>query len=214
MTCRISEPPVISISPETDPIKYDISKTSEQLSALKTNTISPYGLDVDTATGGMRRDKANIEYVIKYHILTNNVGQTSCMSYANIDLKIQLRPKIYIAQEYNTGECGKMVLGHEKKHVTTDRWVTNKYSKKLGKAIQHTVNSVKVVGPFPSNRKAEVQTLMKERIKQTVNNVMTQMNQEMSIRQKHVDSLEEYERVSQYCKNSAAMVFKKRQEKK
>lgn len=213
VTCNITQPPIINISPTTDPIQYDTSKTSAELTAMKSNTISPYGLNVDQTTGGLRQDKPTIETKIKFGILTDPNTQTFCMSYAQIDINIKLQPKIYIAQEYNTGECGRMVLGHEKKHVTTDRWVINKYSNKMGQAILGAVNSAKVIGPFPVSKLEETKELMQNHIISSLDSVKLVMMNEMNIRQQHVDSLEEYERVGQYCQESAETVFKKKYKK-
>lgn len=210
-TCQLNKAPVINITPITKKIQYDMSKTSAQLTAMKSDTISPYGLNIDTTTGGLRHDQPSMEYEIKYDILTNTRNQTFCISYNQIDISIKLQPKIYIAKEYNVGKCGKMVLGHEKKHVTTDRWVTEKYAKKMGKAVQQALKSTSVSGPFPVARLEEIQEAMSQYIQSATDTVKLQMTNEMNIRQQHVDTLEEYERVSAYCTESAQKVFEQQQ---
>lgn len=213
-TCQLNQAPVINITPITKKIEYDMSKTSAELSAVKSNTISPYGLNIDTTTGGLRHDQPVMTYEVKYHILTDTQTQTFCISYSEIDIKIKLQPKIYIAKEYNVGECGRMVLGHEKKHVTTDRWVTDKYAKKMGIAVKNALKNSSVNGPFPVDRLAQIQEAMTNHIQAATDTVKLQMTNEMNIRQQHVDSLEEYERVSAYCTESAKKVFEKREKAK
>lgn len=209
-SCHLSKAPVININPITNDIQYDTSKTSAELTAIKSNTISPYGLNVDQTTGGLRQDKPSMTYQMKYHVVTDPNTQTFCMSYAQINVDIKLQPKIFIAKEYNVGECGKMVRGHEKKHVTTDRWVINKYAKQMGLAVQNAVNSAGIIGPFPTSRIEEMQKVMGKHITSALDSVQLAMKNEMNIRQQHVDTLQEYDRVSQYCKGSAKAVFKKK----
>lgn len=134
--CAITQAPIININQQTKPIQYDHSKSSAELTAMKSDTISPYGLNVDTATGGLRHDRPQMLARVETNNLYNKETQNFCMSYSTITIGILLQPKIYIAKEFNNGECGKMVLEHEKKHVTTDRWVMNKYTALIGGRLQ------------------------------------------------------------------------------
>lgn len=208
ITCTINQAPIINIVPQTKEIEYDGTKTSAQLTAVKSDTVSPYGLGVDTTTGGLRHDQPRMLLSITTNNIVNKKTQTFCMSYATITVGILLQPRIYLAKEFNSGQCGKMVLGHEKKHVTTDRWVMNKYSKQMGLAIQQLVNSSGVIGPLPVAQMEQAQTMMNQRIDNAIHATVEQMKQEMHIRQGHVDSLEEYERVNQYCIKEGEAAFK------
>jgi hypothetical protein len=210
-TCRMTKPPVININPVTAPIQYDRSQTSAQLSAMQSGTISPYGLDVDQATGGLRQDQPMMKYEIKYHILSDPNSGTFCMSYGQIDVDIRLQPKIYIAKEYDSGQCGKEVIEHEKKHVRVDRHVINKYARAMGIAVQKAVNSAGVVGPFPNSQVQSIRADMQSHIDSALNSIKLLMINEMNQYQQQVDSLEEYERVSKFCEKQRETVFKNRQ---
>ena len=210
-TCPISKAPIINVRPQTKPIQYDKTKTSAQLSSLKSNTISPYGLGVDQTTGGLRHDQPTMSTQMKFNILTNPQTQTICLSYDTINVDIQLQPKIYIAKEFNTGRCAREVLEHEKKHVNVDRKVINKYTRLMGLAIQKAVNSVGAVGPFPVSRSEELQKMMSGHIESALASVQLSMTNEMNTRQQQVDSLEEYERVGQYCEKASQRAFKAQQ---
>ena len=132
------------------------------------------------------------------------------MSYNTINVDIQLQPKIYIAKEFNRGRCGREVLEHEKKHVHVDRVVMNKYTKKMGIAIQNAVNNAGVIGPFQSGRTEEFQKIMFDNVKSALTSIELSMQNEMNIEQQKIDSLEEYERVGKHCEKASQRVLKNR----
>jgi len=210
VTCRVTKAPIINIRPITKEIAFDFSKTSAELNQITSNTISPYGASVDQTTGGLRHDKPVTQVITTFHALTERRTQSMCLSYDTITLTILLRPKIYIAKEFNRGRCGREVMKHEKKHVHVDRYVINKYSKQMGKAVQKAVNQAGVIGPFSANRAKEFQEMMFQNIQSAISSIELAMMNEMNSRQQQVDSLEEYERVGQYCEKAGERARKNR----
>ena len=210
--CNVNVAPVINVRPITKAIEYDKTKSSAELTAMSSNTISPYGLNVDQATGGLRHDQPITKIDVKYHYLENPQTGTFCMAYNEINVDIILQPKIYIATEYALGRCGVEVMNHEKKHVHVDRLVINKYSREMGLSIQKAVNALNVVGPFPVSRAKEMQQTMFDHIHSALKSTELLMVNEMNQRQQAVDSLEEYERVGSHCEFAKERVFGKRKE--
>jgi len=208
MVCQVEKAPKINVRPMTANIRYDKSKTSAELSQLKTSTVSPYGLGVDQTTGGLRHDQPTIETTMRFLIQQDSRSGSICLSYDTINVDIKLQPKIYIAREFNTGRCAREVLAHEKKHVAVDRAVINKYAKKMGTAIQQAVNKAGALGPFPAHRQDEIQAMMQQNISSALNSVTLALTNEMNIRQQEIDSREEYDRVGQYCEKNARRAFK------
>ncbi len=210
-TCSITQAPIINIRPQTKEVLYDVGKTSAQLNQLKSNTISPYGLNADQTTGGLRHDQPTMTTTMKYNVIQDPVTQTICMSYNTINVDIQLQPKIYIAKEFNKGRCAREVIKHENKHVTVDRQVINKYSKLMGTAIQKAVNEAGAIGPFPVSRAPELQEMMAGHIENALSSIRLLMTNEMNQRQQQVDSLEEYEQVGQFCEKNAQKAYDSQQ---
>lgn len=200
--CTMNQAPIINITPQTKKIQYDKTRTSAELSQLKSNTISPYGINADQTTGGLRHDRPTMTTTMKFNVLTDPRTQTICMSYNTINVDIKLQPKIYIAKEFNSGRCAREVLEHEKTHVTVDRQVINKYSQKMGTAIQRAVNDAGVIGPFPIARAKEIRQMMSSNIESALASVKLAMANELNTRQQQIDSLEEYERVGKYCERN------------
>lgn len=211
LQCQITTAPIINIRPNTKAIEYDVEKTSAELSQLKSNTISPYGLNVDQTTGGLRHDQPTMRTNLKFNVAQDPDSQTICMSYNTIDVDIQLQPKIYVAKEFNHGMCSLKVLEHEKKHVTVDRQVINKYTKLMGKAVQKAVNEAGVIGPYPQERLPDLQTMMTSHINNAITSVELMMTNEMNNLQQQVDSLDEYNRVNKYCTKSTQRALESRQ---
>lgn len=210
LTCAVTQPPVINIRPQTKQIQYDFKKTSAQLSRLKTDTVSPYGMNPDQTTGGLRQDRPIMETEIEYHVLQNQLSQTSCLSYSTINVSILLQPKIFIAKEFNHGRCRQEVIIHEKKHVETDRKIMNKYTKIMGYAIQTAVNNMGVTGPFPTRQLPHVQQKMGQAIENAIAQVQPALNAEMRREQQKIDSREEYDRISAHCQHAAEKIYKQR----
>lgn len=208
--CTIAKAPIINIRPKTKAIEYVFDKSSAQLSQIKTNTASPYGVNTDQTTGGLRHDAPTMTTTLSYNFALDPNTQAICLSYNTINVDILLQPKIYIAKEFNHGRCGVEVKKHEKKHVTVDRKIINKYTKLMGKAIQRVVNKTGAAGPFSASKSTEVQKILNKNIEVAVNSVQQSMAKEMDKLQRNVDSIKEYERVSQYCKHAAKKAFDKR----
>jgi len=205
--CRMTRAPVININPVTKKIKYVTNKSSAELTAMRSSTISPYGLNVDTATGGLRHDQPYMEWQIEYNIVTDPNTQTFCMAYSEVNLEIKLSPTIYLAKEYNSGRCGQEVLKHEKKHVIVDRKVINKHSQAIGMSIQKAINNIGAVGPFPVSRINEIRASMKGHIESAVSSTKLAMVNDMNRYQQQVDSKAEYDRVGSHCESQSKKAF-------
>lgn len=210
MQCQLNQAPVINIMPNTKEIQYDFDKSATQLSMLKANTISPYGLGVDQITGGLRHDMPTMETRMKFYTLYDPNTGSICMSYDTINVSIELQPTIYIAREFNKGKCGEEVLEHEKKHVAVDRQIINKYARLMGIAVQDAVNEAGAIGPFAESRLPDIQQMMVDHINSALQSVKLSMQTEMDRLQQQVDTLEEYERVSAFCTDATKQIYKNR----
>lgn len=214
VSCKMAKAPIINIRPQTREITYDKSKTSAQLSAMTSGTISPYGLSVDQTTGGLRQGKTTIILSVQYNVGINHRTGTFCLSYSKINVGILLQPHIFIAKEFDIGLCGMDIMKHEKQHVLVDRQVIDKYSKVMGKAIQKAVNSAGVIGPFPLSRMKEVQKAMVAHIDSALETTTLLRINEMNLRQQQIDSLEGYSKTNKYCGSAAKKVFRNRKKQK
>lgn len=202
LQCVVPKAPVINVSPVTKEVEYDFSKSSDELGMMQNDTVNPYAPGTDTTTGGLRHEEPKVSIEVKIGYKQHATGPV-CFWYDAINVKIQLQPKIYIASD-KTGDkrCRDAIVEHEKKHVTVDRQVINKYAQELGKAIQEAVNSAGGVGPYNPDRIEATQEMMTEHIKTALASRQLAVEQEMRKRQAEVDSYEEYERVGTLCQSA------------
>lgn len=199
MQCRMDKAPTISVTPASDPVRYDFSQTTQQLTAMKTDTVSPYAPGTVTLTDGIRRDKPTIKTQITQSIQIDPVRNVFCMNYDTITINIHLQPVIFLASEMPPGKCRDAVLEHEQKHVRVDREIINEFSVKIGQSVQGAVNEIGVMGPLNMDQKDQTQVYMNDHIANAIKFIELPLFNEMHRRQAEVDSLEEYNRVNAIC---------------
>lgn len=197
--CTLDQAPHIRVNPQTDDIAYNFNVTTEDLNRMKSDTISPYAPGTDSTTSGLRVDKPELTVEVSLRTAEYKELGMMCFSYDKIKVNIHLRPEIYLARDYNFKGCKEAVLEHEHKHVKVDREVMNKYAKLIGEDILAVVNKAGAMGPYPVSEAELVQQRMYDYISNAVMKQKLNLQEEMARRQKQVDSLEEYERVSAIC---------------
>lgn len=202
MACVVEKAPSITVKVQTEEIDYDYSRNAAELGKLKTDSVSPYAPGADTVSGGLREDhpeiRSQIEWALKYEP-KRNVG---CMWYDTIEIIIHLKPKIYVAKEFYASQpCREAILQHERRHVEVDRKVMNKYAAGMGKAVQNAVNNAGAMGPFNMDDQEKIKTLSGKHIESALDSQRLLMEKEMRSLQSQVDSLEEYKRVSSFCRD-------------
>ncbi len=199
--CSVPKAPVIEIKPTTKKVEFVLSKTSEQLEALKSDTVSPYAPGTDTATGGLRQDTPEIKMEIKWGTMHYTARDVVCLWYDKINVTITLNPKIYIASdgEFRNEKCHAAIKEHELKHVAVDREVVNRYALRLGKAIQEAVNEAGAMGPYNMHEFDAAQGRLVAHIESVMEAQELHLHTEMAKRQAQVDTIEEYERVNAIC---------------
>lgn len=201
VACSVPKAPAITVTPYTEQIRYDFSRGTADLGAMKSDTVNPYGPGVDTATGGLRQDSADTQVGVRLGYQQYSTGPT-CLWYDSINVTIHLAPKVYVAKEYGTGVCHEAILGHERHHVQVDREVINQYVQSMGAAIRDVVNRTGPIGPVDKADISKVQDDMSSRIKKAILAQKDMMEKDMRRRQAAVDSLQEYERVAKICRAS------------
>jgi len=198
--CEVNKSPRIHVRPIAKPLKFNHRRTMQELTATGTDTISPYPSHVATVTGGTTESYIRVGAEANFEVKSYPSVGLACVYYSEIKVTIELDPTIYIAKEHRPASCEyREIMKHEKKHVDTDRKVVNEYAQKMGKALQANVNSSLVRGPYPIARLKTVQQDMLDFVMNTLKTQQSLMNEDRFRRQQAVDTLEEYERVSNAC---------------
>lgn len=199
--CNVPKAPVIQVLPQTADIRYDLTKSTKDLTAQGSNTVNPYAANVDSTTGGLRSDSIKMKSGIKMGTRSYPSLNVGCLWYDSVVVNIYLNPVIYVAREYQKEPCKSAIMQHELKHVTVDREVMNKYANEIGRAVQNAVNQAGAMGPFNLNEMSAHQDRLMGHVQSAINSQELMLEKEMRSRQAKVDTLEEYERVSKICKD-------------
>lgn len=201
MVCTVRSAPAVKVTVETDEIDYDFTKTAKNLGAIKHDTVSPYAPGTDTVSGGLREDHPETRAAISWSMEYNPDNNLGCMWYDKIEITVRLDPKIYVAKEFNVGNCREAILAHERRHVAVDREVMNKYAANMGRAVQKAIDKAGAMGPFNMNDQKKMQDASSQYIQSALRPQRLAMEKEMRAKQAQVDSLAEYQRVSGHCKD-------------
>lgn len=201
LTCTLPEPPEITVRPVSNAIVYNYSRSAADLTRVRGDAATPYAPGTDAVSGGLREDSPVITTKMNWGVQSYPQLKQGCMWYDTIDVEIKLSPRIFIAREFNQGVCRDAILEHEKHHVDVDRKVMNKYAIQIGKAIQAAVNKSGVSGPFNTADMEKVKQQSTRRIEAVIEAQEALLLKEMAVLQGQVDSLEEYKRISEICKD-------------
>lgn len=197
--CQLNETPQIHIIPETRDVVYDFSKTSAELTRVKSDTVNPFPQGVRTVTEGLRVDQPKISASVEVSYQMFEKAKAFCMNYKTVDVHIDLSPTIYIASEWTPGVCRDAILTHERRHVDVDHRIVNEIAAKLGAMIVAKVNETGSTGPYPDDQVQNVEAAMNGYIASLINQIEIPFQQEQRDLQAQVDTLEEYQRIGRIC---------------
>lgn len=199
--CRPTTAPHITVIPSTENISYNFTLSEKQLNAFSIDTKNPYGGNIISDVGGLMKGGIQTEQKMTFGTMTNNDTSEVCYWFNTIDVKIHISPIIYIADKFPKGSCKfNAIMEHEKKHVVVDREIVNKYAVIIGNRLKSEISSARIYGPVAKSKESLLGDKMRGKMKEILDDITKQMSAERQQRQQAVDSLEEYERVNNLCK--------------
>ena len=204
--CKLPKATQINIKPETLDIRYNYSKTLKELQGFESNSIIPYGFHQKSQVrglmrGGIRVHNPDIKFGLRNIADPRSKKEYVCAWYESVTVKVTIDPEIIIAKEVAADDCmHKAVRIHELKHIKVDRQIVNNFSRSVGKKINDTLKSRGYVGgPVAVGQEQELVNSMGEIIYKIIIHERKKMNLERAERQQAVDTLEEYEHISNQC---------------
>ena len=200
--CQAKAPPKINVVPSNSKVKYDFTKTKEQLNQVDVDTISPYGPNHKTYVSGLMSGSIQVKSQIGFIQETYDRLGVGCAYLKSIDVEIHIDPTIFVASEYPKGSCmHNAVLTHEYKHVREDQLIVNKYANVIGKALASIVEARgPSFGPYEVAKIPVVQENVQKSFGEVLKRYNQQMNEERQHRQQGIDTLEEYQSIGKECK--------------
>jgi hypothetical protein len=191
----------IDITPTTDEIFFDFSKSERELNNFKIDTVNPYGKEVIVDVGGLMAGGIELNHRANIGYITNPNYDLSCLWYDSLQIDIGIKPTIYIAREYNKGTCmHNAIMEHEMKHIQVDIDMVNKYANKIGYDINQKLTETPIYGPGPASDTARIQQQMMSSVTDIITRYVEELKVARRAAQQKVDSKEEYDSVSAKCK--------------
>jgi|TARA_R110002126_G_scaffold13118_1_gene56000 hypothetical protein len=191
----------ISITPTTDEIFFDFSKSEQELNNFKIDTVNPYGKEVIVDVGGLMAGGIELNHRANIGYITNPNYNLSCLWYDTLQIDIGIKPTIYIAKEYNKGTCmHNAIMEHEMKHIQVDIDMVNTYANKIGYEINKKLTEVPLYGPIPESETAGVQQQMMSSVTDIIKRYVEELKTARRAAQQKVDTKKEYDSVSAKCK--------------
>lgn len=200
--CQLKQSPRVDIAASDTSVRYDHTKTQVELDRLGTDTESPYGAGVRSHVGGLMSGEVSISQNIRIMQEIYPTLNAGCLYVESIKVNIHLNPTIYIAKEFTKDSCMyDAVMEHEKKHITVDRQIVNKYTKLIVHGLDAAFKGFGYAqGPFTKGQLPAQQKIMQEFSQGIVQSYAQKMTEERKARQQAVDTLEEYNRVNNLCR--------------
>lgn len=199
--CIPDNPPEINIIPTTQDVKFEYNRNSNQLGQFDI-AHSPYKPGTKTIVKGLHSGKIKFRSELKVESKANSKTGIMCMYYKSITVRFHIDPTIYITNAHKPGTCEHAAIQeHELKHLMVDREVVNEFSNYIGQALHQDLNANGYIwGPFPSVEAQDTFAEMKQVLNDIVKPLIDDISAERQKRQAAIDTIEEYERVSNQCK--------------
>jgi hypothetical protein len=208
--CAPPAPARINVTPKTQDIKWDYSKSLVDLQGLEMDTINPYGFDGQTMTKGYMKGAIKLMPRVKIGYKTLPNYGAACLWYESISITMEIDPTIVIPKEVRNDPCmNKAVSDHEMKHIMVDRKIVNKYSKTMGQKVYDALKQRGFsAGPVPAKQAQSIANQMQKVVHQIVEQEYKRMDLDRMDLQRAVDNIDEYKRVSALCPNYRARLRK------
>lgn len=200
--CHLKKAPQITITATDTTVKYDHTKTQAQLDNFQVDTINPYGEEVQSHVGGLMSGEVSISENMRFATESYPMINAGCLYIDRVNVELHINPTIFIARDYPKGGCMyNAVMEHEKKHIAVDREIVNKYSTLIINSLNTSLKQVGYAqGPFSLQQMPSVQEKMKQTVHGVIKLYSAKMSEERRARQQKVDSIQEYDRVSNMCR--------------
>lgn len=202
LMCAPERAPQIDISSSEEPLVIIENRSFTALSKARTNTINPYAPGTISHTFGLAHRKFAMQHRVEYKMYTNPRTRKTCYIVYKIDIKMNMKPTIYIAKEYPRGSCHyDHVMAHEQEHIAVDRNFTDSYLAEVKKKLSQLIRTKQVYGPVRESMKSATTRQLQRDIERKIKAVLDVMEKERDAEQAKIDSLESYERSSQYIRS-------------
>ena len=189
-----SQKPFAQIKYSVSPTEYIKTSNADHLTRMHTG-----GVGIDKVLG-LAGGEVGTSFKAAFEVKQRKSG-LYCLNVKKIKATFFARPKVYIASNFKRGTCEYAnVLRHEEKHVKTLVRTHKEYMPKFKLHLRSTARDLPVLPEMALSEANEKKQIFVDQISRDLASYMQEIMEEVAIRQKEVDSQEEYERVLRRCK--------------
>lgn len=201
VNCKPQTPTKVTVTAATLDVRYDFTKTKNQLAQMQIDTVSPYSHEENTYIGGLMNGEIEVQTNVSLAWAIEPASRTQCFWYGEINVHLEIDPTILVAREFPSGSCEhNAIAAHENKHIAVDRVIVKKYRKVMEGYLQKVVSSVGAYGPVSTAQAPRIKKEMTDYLEAAIKKVTATMYNDRRQSQQSIDTRAEYDRVSSVCK--------------
>jgi len=123
-----------------------------------------------------------------------------CLNVKTVRATINSKPKVYIAKNFSRGTCEyAATLKHELKHVKVLKRAHKEALPAFRKHLNESTKSLPVLAPMRISNVNEGKQNLISHLKNELQSYIKLIEQDVELRQREIDSQEEYDQVWQRC---------------
>jgi hypothetical protein len=194
--------PEVDVKSERNDPTFTYSQSTKNLTqkSAEGGTYRPPGATGPSwHTGGLTQGMFTYKSKIPAKVITGSNG-ISCIIVESVQFDIILTPQVWVANDYPPGSCMyNAVHEHEMKHVNVDRTVTDHHLPQIRADLTKFSQQRGFFGPGSSAQVKEEYDTFVTQLGGVIKSEIASMSEEDSKLQQQVDTIQEYQRVSNLC---------------
>lgn len=188
--------PITTVNFETKSVEYIREHDASELTNMHSR-----GQFTGTRVLGLTGGDVGVSFTAKFQASPyTDLENHYCLTVKSVNATFSALPKIYIAENFRRGTCEyAKVLAHELKHVKILKKAHTESLHEYRKYLNLTASQIPVLPPMLLSdvnlRKQQLVTYIRD----DLHGYLQDVERDIEIRQKELDSKEEYERIWDKC---------------
>ncbi len=188
--------PTIYLRHLVNPTKYIRNISSKELNAAHYGSGSAIGTILGVSGGDLESN-----FNAKFEIIPST-GTLFCLQLVNVEANFSATPKVYIASNFPRGSCEySNVLRHELKHVSILKNTHMEYVVNYKEYIASLFNEMPILPPMKLSQAMVAKDSIVEQLNIKLADYINLIIKDLIIRQKNIDTRQEYRLQQGKCKN-------------
>lgn len=193
--CDAVPPPTVDFQFAMQPPAFNRDLSSAALLQIRGSSAG------EGHVGGLTRNEVYRDVSMSILQKERMLGGT-CVWPAQVTIKVELRPTVWVASEYAEGSCRyNIAYSHELTHVKIARDTLAEFMPGVEQLARASVEAIGVQGPLQDGGAAAAQEAMLAQVNGALTTALDRVNMVLEQRQAVIDTPEAYDRQSRACGN-------------